>query len=82
MSIIDSLQESHSFRIAEQLREANKREKGQYPFVTCYGHKPPFPTYPIWKMYRCYHCGEFFCEQCAKGHFGKRPNHLADMFES
>jgi hypothetical protein len=24
----------------------------------------------VWKMYRCYYCGEYYCEQCAPEHFG------------
>lgn len=71
MSVLDFLQD-REFRVSEQLRQAIVRERGEYPVVTCYQHQPPFPTYPLWKMYRCFHCGEFFCEQCAKNHFGKR----------
>jgi len=25
----------------------------------------------LWKMFRCYYCGQFFCRECAPGHFGK-----------
>jgi len=24
-------------------------------------------------LYRCYHCGLWFCERCGAGHFGSRP---------
>jgi predicted nucleic acid binding AN1-type Zn finger protein len=26
---------------------------------------------PIRFMYKCYYCGEYFCEKCAEVHFGK-----------
>jgi len=77
MSILDSLQ-ARKFRVSEQLRQANVRERGEYPVVTCYQHSLPFPTYPLWKMYRCFHCGEFFCEQCSKEHFGERSKAIEE----
>jgi|GEM_PF-2517759 len=30
------------------------------------GHKAP-----VYAMYRCYYCGEFYCEKCAPIHYGK-----------
>jgi len=47
--------------------------------VVCQG---PFPnrctatsshglSVPLWKAVRCLYCGFFFCEECAKTHFGQ-----------
>lgn len=27
-------------------------------------------AYPLWKLYRCYYCGIWICENCAPEHFG------------
>ena len=28
------------------------------------------------KLFRCYHCGSYFCPNCAREHFGKREESL------
>lgn len=35
--------------------------------------------YQLWQLYRCYHCGAYMCEKCAKDHFGKRPKYCGIM---
>ncbi len=37
--------------------------------ITCVCNMAYRPT----QLYRCYHCGIWFCPVCAKKHFGKRP---------
>lgn len=33
-------------------------------------------TFAPAKLYRCYHCGSYFCPACAPAHFGKRDGRL------
>lgn len=39
------------------------------PTVTCGWCKKRSPT--LDRAFKCYHCGVFLCESCAKGHFGE-----------
>lgn len=34
--------------------------------VTCRGCREDFP---LLMLYRCYHCGSYFCPKCARDHF-------------
>jgi hypothetical protein len=34
-------------------------------------------SYPLWKLYRCYYCGVWICENCAPHHFGKKRELMA-----
>ena len=34
-------------------------------------------AYPLWKLYRCYYCGIWICENCAPRHFGKKRDLMA-----
>ena len=37
---------------------------------------------PLWRMHRCYYCGEFYCSACAPEHFGKtREQYLRETAE-
>jgi hypothetical protein len=33
------------------------------------GHRTDCRTVPLWKAYRCFYCGFFFCPACAQAHF-------------
>lgn len=38
-------------------------------------------TGPVWKLYRCYYCGIFFCDRCAAEHFGQtREEHSREHY--
>ena len=57
-----------------QTIRAQTKELGQAHFalhVTCGGCGWKVG---LWRTYRCYYCGIYFCERCAAGHFGgERP---------
>lgn len=36
-----------------------------------------YSAYPLWKLYRCYYCGIWFCERCCPEHFGKKRELMA-----
>ncbi len=56
---------------AKSYRAALKKEP-----VPCRGCKQGFE---LIKLFRCYHCGSYFCPNCARDHFGERDGRL---FES
>lgn len=62
--------------------QAQTGELGQAHFalrVTCGGCGQKVR---LWRAYRCYYCGIYFCEQCAAVHFGgERPKLLAAELE-
>lgn len=33
---------------------------------------------PLWKMYRCYFCGLWVCENCAPKHFSKKRSLMVE----
>lgn len=35
----------------------------------------------FWRLYRCYFCGEYLCDKCAKVHFGDRPDYCGKLPE-
>ena len=39
-------------------------------------------AYPLWKLYRCYYCGIWICENCASHHFGKKRELMATISSS
>ena len=41
--------------------------------VECRGCENKFP---LLKLFRCYHCGSYFCPNCARKHFGERMNRI------
>lgn len=53
-------------KLAEQVRFAIKATQAdvQMPCVEC--GQPSV----IWKLYRCFECGCWFCQTCAGPHFG------------
>ena len=64
-----------------QTIRAQTKELGQAHFaihVTCGGCGQKVG---LWRTYRCYYCGIYFCGRCAAGHFGgERPKLLfADL---
>ncbi len=54
--------------------KAQSKELGEAHFalrVTCGGC---WQKVKLWRAYRCYYCGIYFCEGCAAVHFGgERP---------
>jgi len=62
----------------EQLRIAIQRQLKQAmedpTYVDCATCNTP---YPLWKLYRCYFCGLWFCDNCAAYHFGKKRELMA-----
>lgn len=41
--------------------------------VPCRGCNKEFS---LLKLFRCYHCGSYFCPACSGDHFGERDGHL------
>lgn len=41
--------------------------------VPCRGCESIFP---LFKLFRCYHCGSYFCPNCSKEHFGERNGRI------
>lgn len=39
--------------------------------VTCRGCERDFK---LVQLFRCFHCGSYFCRKCARVHFGDRPS--------
>jgi len=35
--------------------------------------------FPLWKLYRCYYCGLWVCENCAPEHFGGKRELMATI---
>jgi len=33
-------------------------------------------AFPLWKLFRCYYCGIWICENCAPEHFGGKRKSL------
>ncbi|ADU61454.1 hypothetical protein Daes_0431 [Pseudodesulfovibrio aespoeensis Aspo-2] len=62
-----------------QLREIQD-ENGDYPgiTVTC----PCGRTLAMFRAFRCFHCGIWFCSSCAKEHFGPDTSEHADPFKT
>ncbi|MCF6246899.1 MAG: hypothetical protein L3J69_06005 [Desulfobacula sp.] len=38
--------------------------------IPCRGCEKDFS---LLKLFRCFHCGSYFCPNCARDHFGERP---------
>jgi len=53
----------HLNLLLEQVRQAQKH--GRARCQECSTRKA------IWKMYRCYYCGFWVCDDCGKEHFGE-----------
>ena len=49
-------------RVLKQVRESWEDE----PIITCRCNRRKHIRY----LCKCFHCGEYFCQQCAKQHFG------------
>jgi hypothetical protein len=70
-----------------QMRESAERVKGeilkkQWEQATAYAHNAGVViecgcgrSRAMELMFRCYFCGLFFCDICAKGHFGELDIH-------
>jgi rRNA maturation endonuclease Nob1 len=53
-------------------------EAARSGIVTCRGCDNPFP---LIKVFRCYHCGSYFCPACARNHFGSREGQMFEKQE-
>lgn len=57
--------------IDRDIKRAFVRRQTQEAMDTAHVHCGCGKLRPTWLMYRCYYCGEFYCEPCAPEHFGK-----------
>lgn len=64
----------------ENLEWANKSYHAAYQGrpVPCRGCEK---TFQLYKLFRCYHCGSYFCTGCAPKHFGKRDSRILHVVE-
>ena len=59
---------------AKSYREAYSGEP-----VTCRGCDRKFE---LIKLFRCFHCGSYFCPHCARAHFGNRTGGRYEVKEA
>jgi hypothetical protein len=80
----DNVPEAQALR-EQELKESQKKAREQLSAaykgcsVKCSCGKV---SGPVFKLYRCYYCGVFFCDICAAEHFGKtREEHNREHYQ-